>query len=743
MIGSHLSAPELRVRGQARVVLQGVEVEARLQDLVSEVEICQTYRTLEQRNIEAVYTFALPLDAVLLELVVHLGERKLRGHVVEKTEAEERYENAITDGDSVVMLERAADGVYTMNVGNLMAGETARVRFRYALLQQWQDDTLRFLLPTVIAPRYGSAARAGLAPHQEPDTDTTGDVENRFRLRVKVTGLLRQAEFDCPTHRVTTERGEESTVISLADGSAVMDRDFVLNFRLDQAGSASATVSRDRDGYVALASFNPRFPVRMDDAPRSLKVVIDCSGSMMGDSIGQARRAFMRILDSLRPQDCFNIVVFGSTARALFPTGREATGPNLIRARKFARQMDADMGGTEIAPALNLAYRLTMPAGKPRGDVLLITDGEFWNDAVVTEDARASGHRVFTVGVGSAVAEAGLRELADATGGACELVAPTEEMAGHVYRHFQRIYLPRAERVSLSWPAEPEEVESRRLNAVFSGDTVHVFARFRERPEGTVTLRAELTGGRRVELATDIRALESGEADAGLSTLARLGAAAKLRGLTARLIDNGEPEEHEDVRARAVELATAYQLVSEVSNYLVLHVRADDEKAVDLPDLRKVRQTVAAGWHGLGSVAMGAPVAYSTRRKAKLMSVEYGMVLHDAQPMFLRRNLGIENRFMFALNQCIPSASERLPVTSLRDLETMGLSGEWLSALRALVEVDGEDEYMVVVALLKALVDMDSEKELSLRLKRMIRKAYKEAGVPRKLRHAVGRIVTP
>ena len=49
----------------------------------------QTYRNDEQVNIEAVYTFPLPLDAVLLDLQVEIGGRILKGVVVEKKAAEE------------------------------------------------------------------------------------------------------------------------------------------------------------------------------------------------------------------------------------------------------------------------------------------------------------------------------------------------------------------------------------------------------------------------------------------------------------------------------------------------------------------------------------------------------------------------------------------------------------------------------------------------------------------------------
>lgn len=111
------------------------------------------------------------------------------------------------------------------------------------------------------------------------------------------------------------------------------------------------------------------------------------------------------------------------------------------------------MGGTEIAAALRAAYRITGEpgiAGEPGmdRDLLLITDGEVWDTKQPVAEARRSGYRIFTVGVGSAVAEAFVRELAAATGGACELVAPREDMAARIHRHFQRILAPPARAVA-------------------------------------------------------------------------------------------------------------------------------------------------------------------------------------------------------------------------------------------------------------------------------------------------------
>ena len=117
-----------------RVALSDVSVSSVLRDLLAEVTVSQTYRNDEPVNIEAVYTFPLPLDATLLDLQVEIGGRVLKGVVVEKKAAEEKYEDAIAGGDTAVMLQVIEPGLYTMNVGNLLPQEKAKIIFSYAIL---------------------------------------------------------------------------------------------------------------------------------------------------------------------------------------------------------------------------------------------------------------------------------------------------------------------------------------------------------------------------------------------------------------------------------------------------------------------------------------------------------------------------------------------------------------------------------------------------------------------------------
>ena len=150
------------------MVLQGVTAKGNLNGLLFELTVEQRYRNPAETNIEAVYTFPLPSGAVLLDFEVKLDGKTLTGVVVEKRAAEAQYEEAIEKGDTAIMLERAGDGLCTVNLGNLMAGEEATIRYRYAQLLRFEHGSVRLAVPTVIAPRYGDPSAAGLQPHQQP-----------------------------------------------------------------------------------------------------------------------------------------------------------------------------------------------------------------------------------------------------------------------------------------------------------------------------------------------------------------------------------------------------------------------------------------------------------------------------------------------------------------------------------------------------------------------------------------------
>jgi Ca-activated chloride channel family protein len=559
----------LKDRNGHDVALKGVKVQARLRDLLAEICVEQNYLNAQKTNIEAVYTFPLPLDAVLLGFEVEIAGKMLAGQVVEKKQAERDYEDAVTDGNSAIMLEESGPGLYTVSLGNLMANDTAVIRYRYGLLLSWQGDRLRFLMPTTIAPRYGDAIAAGMQPHQIPESSLS--VEYPLDLSINVEGKLAEAALSSPTHPVTCHRSDTGMVVTLA-AKAMLDRDFVLVLESKQAQS-TCIVTPDKTGQVAMAA------LRIPEAPGSegkalaVKVVIDCSGSMAGISISQARKAALEIINQLQPHDRFNVTLFGTSYKHLFRTMVPATARYITEAWTRLETLDADLGGTEMEKALVATFGIDCGDASP--NVLLITDGEIHEHQKLVGQASRSGHRVFTVGVGSSVAETFLRNLSARTGGACELVSPQEGMTERVLMQFHRMRQPKLSNLRIEWPSTPEWT-SVLPDTVFAGDTVHLFAGFSATISGDVKLTVAGDSGDIEIISSMINATEA--------EIPRIAAAGRLRAASEQ---------------DAAKLALDYQLLSRWTNYLVIAERED--KADDLPVLQQVPQMLAAGWGGTAS----------------------------------------------------------------------------------------------------------------------------------------------
>lgn len=701
------------LNAESKVPLRGLRLDARIRDLFCDVTLEQRYENAESKPIEAVYTFPLPLDAVLLDVQVTLGEKQLRGAIVPKVEAEEKYERAIVEGDAAIRLELLEPGLYAINLGNLLPGEFATIKFRYGQLLRWNGEAIRFHIPTTLAPRYGESQ---MPPHHAPPVDLLA--ENRVTLGVEISGLLAGAAIDCPTHGLTTRQRNGVVELKLASGESFMDRDIVLNFRAVEGAHSSAVSVPHGDGRVALLSWRPSFPAAEAVAPRACKIVVDCSGWMNGDSIAQARLALARIIDSLRPEDRFEILRFGSTTEFLFGALRLAKGVDRDLALQYASDMQADLGGTEIGKALHVAYRINGGDPEIRPDVLLITDGQVSETASVLEAARTSGHRLFTVGVGSSVAEAFVRRLAEESGGACELVSPNENMADRIFRHFQRMHAPRSKSMRIQWPAKPLREVPSRIDAVYDGDTIHAFAWLPGEAAGEVCLQLMLDDGRVVNEALHCEPIDVGQLFDSSHPVARMAAAAWIA------------EAPENVQ----QIALDYQLLTDRTDFLIVHQRSESEKANELPILRQVKHMIAAGWGGIGSVEPLRSVAESRISMQERLSLHANfddlsnVVYHeldDSGPADLEPpDQAPWEEMLRALERelTFDAATGRLKECGLMLLLRAQVPTDLEIKLRRLVG-QGNDEYQVILAFFVALARLPEGPQFSREAKRMIEKA--------------------
>jgi len=629
---SQSETTQLRSADGQAVTLKSVHIEGRLDGLMLVMRSRQAYRNGGKSNLETVYTFPLPWGATLLALNAEIGGQRLVGTVMEKKQASARYEKAIDDGDTPIMVEQSAPGLYTANLGNLQPGEDAVIEIEHAQLLRFEQGQIRITVPTTVAPRYGDAhATGGLAPHESVHASLLA--EYPLTVEVLLTGGVARGSVHSPSHAIATTAREDGTLVSLKRGG-FLDRDLVLLVDGLQ-GASFATVVPDGDAFAVLASFCPDVKAQ-HGAPLRLKVLVDCSGSMAGDSVLAARGALHEVLKEMGPADRISYSRFGSDVQHDMKALQSCDAATIRSVASLVAQTAADLGGTEMNQALLSTFELdagpggsnerpTSRNGERHTDVLLITDGEIWALDEVLGSAQESGHRVFAIGVGSAPAESLLRDLADRTGGACELVSPNQDLAAVILRMFRRLRAPRSAGVKVDW-GQDVLWQSPVAQTLFGGDTVHAFARLAQHPQRPPAL-------------SWFSGVISGQAgatkvDAGAGdTLARLLGAAQLASLLRASAQEDVPKH----LAEALALALHYQLLTDQTNLILVHVREEGHKAAGLPVLEQIAHMQAAGWGAAGSV-MGAAMAPPARMPAMMpafsgrqsSAVSFSMDMDDA-----------------------------------------------------------------------------------------------------------------
>ena len=603
-----LTAPSglLRTKkGGAPVPLVAVSARAEIRDYASRLVVTQRFHNDEEQPIEAVYKFPLDEGAAICGFEVEIDGCLVKGHVEERDNAFEAYDQAISVGHGGYLLDEERADVFTASVGNLPPGKDAVLRLTTVSELSLDGDAIRFTLPTTIAPRYAPAEDhqgVGETEAERVSPPYALEVPYGLTLEVDVRTSAPVRGVESPTHPVKVSIDEGRATVSLSQREAALDRDVVIKITQGETHEPRALVERAPDGNVyALVSLRPRFDAAF--APAEVIFLLDRSGSMQGASIAEAKNALQLALRSLRPGCRFNIIGFGSTFKALFPESRAYDDASLALAAKHLKDLQADMGGTEILPALQGALRAETVQGLPR-QLFVLTDGEVSNtDEVIALGRQHAGHaRIFTFGIGAGTSHHLVKGLARAGEGEAELIAPGERIEGKVLRQLSRALTPALSDVSLDWGTAQAVQAPYEVPPVFADGRVLVFARFDGATPTTVTLKARsaegsVTVSTRVDLAAAAEGILVGtlwarrmirDLEEGRSPLHPRRGSSQPRVLSVK---------DEKVKAQIVALGQTWSLVSRHTSFVAVEKRGTPTQGE--AQLRKVAVAITKGWHGI------------------------------------------------------------------------------------------------------------------------------------------------
>src|SRR6266480_5364288 len=353
------------------------------------------------------------------------------------------------------------------------------------------------------------------------------------------------------------------------------------------------------DGFALITLSPPS--VRPRAVPRDVTFVIDVSGSMSGEKIGQARSAGKQLLRTLSTMDRFRLIDFSSDVRTFRDNFSIVNRDNIQAAERYLDQLDAQ-GSTNISGALEEALSTPVQAGR-LPIILFLTDGqptvgERDASVIAANVAKERGsRRLFTFGVGADLNVSLIEQLALEGRGTASFVRPEESVERAVGIVASRLTSPlvtdvrvRADGVRLlkMHPSGPVDI--------FAGEDLVILSRYDGSGNAVLRFDGQTTNGP-ISWASRVYFPERSREN---SFVARLWATQRVGYLSAEKRKHGGSQEiNDEIR----ELGERFGIPTEFSSYLVVEPGMNQ---------RRIARDGRGQLNGVVTTGVAAPAAAPT-----------------------------------------------------------------------------------------------------------------------------------
>jgi Ca-activated chloride channel family protein len=466
------------------------------------------------------------------------GEQKIVGEVFERGVARQVYQNVTRRRRDPGLLEQTGDGAFSFAVSPIEPGERKRVEVSYS---QW-------------LPRHAATVELH-APVTRADSEVTVSIWDTRGLR----------DITSPTHQLDVQRLSNGRYLLRARKANGATPEIVVRYQLaDKPWSLTGYIHRDKeqDAYFTVSLAAPELPASATMA-KDVTLVIDRSGSMMGEPIRQARAACIDIVKRLRSDDRLNILLFDHQVEKLFTEPKPVSEAIRRQAIEYLQMMD-EGGATDLALALEQAMAAQASAGSRPRTVLFFTDGK---SAVKPVLDAAQGDkrdvRVFTVGFGAEVNRPLLARLAASKRGRFTYISAASDIEREVSTLYRQIDAPVLIDVSL----ETEGGAVSRLYPptipdLFVDDELRISGRLRTAGPVTFTLKGK-QGGHAFSRTIKVE----GTAEIKRPWVARQWAGARVEDLLDEIALGGPRAE---IQNEVLDLALAYNFTTPYTAFLAI-----------------------------------------------------------------------------------------------------------------------------------------------------------------------------
>ena len=463
-------------------------VDVTLNNGVAVTQVTQVFRNLENRQVEALYTFPVPKGASVSNFSMWINGKEMTGEVVEKERARQIYDSYKQVRRDPGLLEQKDFKTFEMRIFPIGPQAEQKVEVTYCQELDQDHDRATYVYPLQTTTR-----------------GVQSKVKGTFAFNLRAKSEVPLASIESPSHPdafVVSKHGDHAGLASMESREGDLSKDIVLGLGYGKpvSGIDLITSREGSDDGFFLMQFTVGEDLEALNTGMDYVFLLDVSGSMADDrKLTLSRDSIAAFMETLGEKDRLELMTFNVEPNPLFRELRSASEDTRRSIRGFLDAQGA-RGGTVLAPALRTAYKYANP-DRPFNVVILsdgMTEPGERAELIRLIQERPGNARVFCVGVGNEVHKPMLDQLTRLSGGLAAFISPSDDLRRAADAFRRKLTHPAVADLRLKVDGvDLVEREPAELPNVFHGAPLRVYGRTRGAGEVTVTLNGTVQGRER------------------------------------------------------------------------------------------------------------------------------------------------------------------------------------------------------------------------------------------------------
>ena len=529
---------------------------------IAVTEVSQVFKNEEDRIVEALYTFPVPIKASVSNFSMWIDGKEMVGEVVEKERAREIYESYKQVRRDPGLLEQTDYKTFQLRIFPIAANAEQRIQIVYYQQLDFDNDWATYVYPLA--------------------TTTGGEgidqrVEGKFALTVDVKSEVPITTMQSPSHAdafVMVDHSDTYHEASLEQPDGSLAKDLVVAYQVGRPRTGIDIVTSKpggEDGYFYL-TLTPGDELSGDAVGADYVFVLDISGSMGRDGkLELSGNSIGAFVEALGDNDRFEVMSFNVRPETLFNELRPVDAAAKSEASEFLKTRRA-AGGTELQSALRGAFNYADKDGDRPLNLVVLSDGLAKDaDRRTLMDAAAAcpkNSRIFCVGVGNDINRPLLTQIAEDAGGLAAFLSRGDDFERQAEAFRRKLTRPVATNVSIDFRGlEVYDLEPKQLPNLYHGMPVRLYGRYKGAGPVAVNLKADVQGFG-LNQTLDFKFPET---DASNPEIERMWAFSKTQRLIEAMKNSGDRGTVDEI----VRLGEGYSIVTEFTSFLVLENDAE------------------------------------------------------------------------------------------------------------------------------------------------------------------------